>query len=35
MADKKIDMSFAEKLMHIQVELKAPKDKTNKFGGYN
>lgn len=35
MADKKTDMSFAEKLMHIQVELKAPKDKTNKFGGYN
>ena len=29
------ELSLAEKLNRIQVELKAPKDKVNKFGGYN
>ena len=28
-------LSLAGKLNHIQCELKAPKDKINKFGGYN
>ncbi len=39
MADTKklsnIELSLSEKLNRIQVELKAPKDKLNKFGGYN
>ena len=39
MADTKklsnTELSLSEKLNRIQVELKAPKDKLNKFGGYN
>ena len=28
-------MELREKLLNIQSELKAPKNQTNKFGGYN
>lgn len=39
MADTKklsnTELTLSEKLNRIQVELKAPKDKLNKFGGYN
>ena len=33
--EKKENMNLYEKLMNIQMELKAPKSQVNQFGGFN
>lgn len=33
--EKKLEMNLYEKLMNIQMELKAPKSQVNQFGGFN